>query len=123
VRWHIQIRGGSAPYKITWDWGDGNRDDTSTQAAGAIDNSHSYQKSGIYRVVIRARDAAGRDAVISLLAIVNGPTVTGPVRPLEPPGNLVYIWPLLMMASLMVLSFWLGERHKLALVSKTLNNS
>ncbi len=118
VHWQIQIHGGTTPYKLTWEWGDGLQDDASAVTIGPVNNSHSYQKPGIYRVVIRAQDTHGRDAVITLLAVVNGPIGSSLTRLEELPGNLVYIWPLLIMASLMVLSFWLGERHKLATASE-----
>ena len=83
-----------------------------------ISSSHSYQKSGIYQSIIRARDARGHESVISLVAVVNGPAVATYARPIEPPGNLVFIWPLLAITSVMVLSFWLGERHKLAVIGQ-----
>jgi len=117
VAWHIQIHGGRQPYHITWEWGDGASDTTTADGAGAASNSHTYSKSGIYHVVIRARDASGREAVMTVLAIINGSSAGGLTRPVEPPGNMVFIWPLLIMASLMVLSFWLGERHKLSVVA------
>lgn len=114
VQWQIQIHGGTPPYETTWEWGDTTYD-TITATGGSISHSHLYQKSGIYKVLIRARDAQGRDAAISLLAIVNGPLATANLlQPSEPSGNLVVVWPLLGIACLLVVSFWLGERHKLA---------
>ncbi len=113
VSWQIQIHGGSNPYLITWEWGDRQQDTSTSQTAGPISNSHTYQQSGIYHITIRARDNQGREATISVLAIVNGFPAGSFTRPIERPGNLVYIWPLLVMSSFMVLSFWLGERHKL----------
>jgi hypothetical protein len=118
VAWQLQIHGGTGPYQITWEWGDGSVDTTTASSPGTITLSHKYAVSGVFQTVIRARDARGHDSVISLVAVVNGTPQAVITRPIEPPGNLIFIWPLLAIASIMVLSFWLGERHKLAVVQQ-----
>ncbi len=119
VSWQLNIHGGTTPYRITWEWGDRQTDATISQAVGPISNSHSYQQAGIYHITVRARDNQGREATITLLAVVNGSPVSALTRPIERPGNLVYVWPLLALVSFMVLSFWLGERYKFDTVGKT----
>lgn len=114
VSWQLRIKGGRPAYIITWAWGDGHQDTTNASAAGSIVNTHAYSQAGIYRVTVTAFDAAGNQATMPLVVVINGGEAGAYVRPVEPPGNLVYIWPLLVVASLMVGSFWLGERHKLA---------
>jgi hypothetical protein len=114
VTWQLKLVGGASPYRITWQWGDGHQDTTTSPAAGPITASHRYDKPGSYRVVIRATDGQGREAAMSLVAIVNGPPdAAGSTTRNEPPGALLFIWPLLIIVSLLTGSFWLGERHKL----------
>jgi len=117
----VQIHGGVSPYQITWEWGDGQVDTVPTQTGQSASNSHTYQNSGIYHVTIRVRDNRGAEATISMLVIINGAPAGSFTHPIERPGNLVYIWPLLIVAAFMVLSFWLGERHKLSMTGKSNN--
>ena len=112
ISWQVQIHGGRSPYQITWEWGDGHQDTNVATTAGAISGSHRYDRPGAYRVLARVRDAANNEAVISLLAIINGAPAGAITSPIEPPGNLLLVWPALVMMSLLVSSFWLGERHK-----------
>jgi hypothetical protein len=114
VAWTVKVTGGTGPYHLTWEWGDGTSDKTDLQSAGPATYQHNYAKSGIYQVTIRATDAAGHEAVIQVVVVVNGATAGLVVRDHDGPGNLIFIWPLLIITSLIVLSFWLGERHKLA---------
>jgi hypothetical protein len=116
VNWQVNVHGGSAPYEITWEWGDGHQDTTVADTAGTINSQHIYSQPGIYHLTVRAHDAAGREAVISLVDIINGLIPGGGSQTTELPGNLVYIWPTLIITSLLVLSFWLGERRKSGLV-------
>ena len=114
VSWQVQIHGGKPPYQVTWKWGDGRQDISVASTSGDIFGRHRYAKPGAFHVTVRAMDASSREAVISLLAIINGSSAANITRPVEPPGNLVYVWPTLIMMSLVVASFWLGERHKTA---------
>lgn len=114
VEWTVTISGGRRPYRTTWDWGDGQTDTTSAGIATEIKHSHRYAQPGVYRLTIRARDALAGEAILQLVVVVNGEAGTG-VAPTRPdPGRLVFVWPLLIAVGIIILSFWLGERHKLA---------
>lgn len=117
IEWQLTLSGGQRPYQITWDWGDGQTSTTTAAHAGPITASHAYTEAGAYQTTIRAQDGAGHQTTLQLAVIVNGQAAVGSVaRPPMDGGALLFIWPLLVMAFLVVLSFWLGERHKLAMV-------
>jgi hypothetical protein len=113
VKWEMAISGGRPPYQLTWDWGDGEKTVSRSPAAGAISASHSYSSAGTYQVTVRATDAAGAEAVVQVVTVVNGEGAAGiEIRSKPDPGVLVFIWPLLVVAALLTGSFWLGERFK-----------
>ncbi len=111
------IVGGVGPYAIAWDWGDGASSLASQSAEGAVNGNHAYDRPGNYRVFIKVTDSTGNTAILQLVTVVNGPaeavgsnnaTGLGAL-----PGRLLAAWPLLLLAALMVLLFWLGEWRQL----------
>jgi hypothetical protein len=115
VDWTITVAGGHQPYHFIWEWGDGSSDTGYAAGPGPVSMQHRYSKPGTYTVIVRAHDSAAHDAALQLVAVINGPTVGAVSNSSnDAPGNLIFVWPLLILASLFVLSFWLGERHKLA---------
>jgi hypothetical protein len=116
ARHSATIVGGVGPYAISWDWGDGQTSLASQAIEGSISASHVYERPGNYRVIVRVTDSAGNAAFLQLVTVVNGPadpigankgTGAGAL-----PGSLLTAWPLLGLAGLMVLVFWLGERRQ-----------
>jgi hypothetical protein len=75
--WQLDLEGGSAPYAISVDWGDGQHSLISRPQAGTFDVEHVYQKPGGYRgsyvTKFSASDANGSQTFLQLLAIVNNP--------------------------------------------------
>jgi len=117
VQWSVTIGGGRSPFQVTWDWGDGKSDSEYVNADGSIQMSHQYSKPGTYQVTVTAVDALGHHALLQVITVVNGavtPASLGQANPESDGGNLIFVWPLLIFTGLMVSSFWLGERHKLA---------
>ncbi len=113
--WTVALSGGVAPYHLQWDWGDGQKSTFTVPAAETWAPSHTYAQAGRYQVVLEAQDAAGQEAAMSLVAIVNGGTVVAPTTQDTGRGTLLIAWPLMALTALVVVSFWLGERHRLAL--------
>ena len=123
VVWPIELVGGTAPYAVSVDWGDGTQDLVTRLAPGPFTVKHTYSKTGGYLgefpLIIRATDAAGHNAYLQLTTIVNSPK--GGV---SAPTNIVtsskwwFIWPLWIVLLLMVLSFWLGERREKHILRK-----
>jgi hypothetical protein len=114
VSWTIKVSGGSAPYSTTWQWGDGITDPLHVGVAGEFKLQHSYSDPGFYQVTIRAKDAAGHEAVIQLMVVVSGEGTPATFGSVDKPGVLIFIWPLISLISLITISFWLGERHELS---------
>ena len=60
------VSGGTAPYAIEWNWGDGS---VGSSASGAV-VAHAYTAAGIYRPNLTVSDAAGHSVTVDL-GIVN----------------------------------------------------
>ena len=110
----VTLVGGTAPYAISWDWGDDQTSLATVTGEGPLSSTHSYASPGTYRVLVQVSDAAGNAAFIQLVTVVNGSvaavTGTGSSKGALP-GSLVAAWPLLGFAVFMVGAFWLGERR------------
>jgi hypothetical protein len=115
---HVTIVGGIGPYAVLWDWGDGQTSLVSQAQEGNTSATHSYSRPGNYRVIVRVTDSTGNAAFLQLVTVVNGPAdaygANGGTGKGALPGTLVASWPLLALAILMVLVFWLGERRATA---------
>lgn len=111
VDFELAVSGGTPPYSVAWDYGDGHTEQTTAASAGPLKATHGYTSAGAYQITIRVRDTGGRMALVQLAVIVSGPT--GVPTSTHDSGLLGFVWPLLIMVALTVLSFWLGERRKL----------
>ncbi|HEX3082313.1 MAG TPA: PKD domain-containing protein [Candidatus Saccharimonadia bacterium] len=113
----VSIVGGVAPYAVSWDYGDGNTGLSSQATDGAVTGTHTYTRAGTFRVIVRVTDSVGNSALLQLVTVVNGPLssygTTGGNGPGALGGFLLAAWPLLVLAFLMVVFFWLGERREL----------
>ena len=128
--WQLDLEGGTVPYSISVDWGDGSHSLLSRPSAGVFSMTHTYQKPGGYRgnyvVTFSASDAKGQQTFLQLMTIVNNPppgaaattshrgsagTIVGAA-----PGFLQqlfhYVWPVYLLIILLLTSFWLGERRE-----------
>jgi hypothetical protein len=113
IVWEIQFKNGQTPYDITVNWGDSHQDVIKQYRPDTISLKHAFTKAGTYHILVRAVDAAGHEAVISLLAVVNGAPASAYTRPTDlTSGLLVPAWPIIIFCGLILLSFWLGERHR-----------
>jgi hypothetical protein len=126
ISWPIDIVGGQAPYAVSIDWGDGTTDVITRLAPGPFTVKHTYNKTGTgylntFPLIIRASDAAGHNAYLQLTTIVNPSTgsLSG-TSAIKAKPDLVALWPLWIVAFLMVLSFWLGERREKHIMQKRL---
>lgn len=126
VKWPLEISGGNAPYAVSVDWGDGESSLISLEKAGQFNIEHIYKTApsgGSYEVKISASDKFNRKSFFQFFIIVvdeNGLVPVGGTGSSGFPGSsifsrdwLKYLWPAYGIVSLMVFSFWLGEREEL----------
>lgn len=124
-----EIIGGQAPYSVSVDWGDGKKDLLPRGVGGSFNLTHTYARPGTYAVMIRASDAGKQQAFLQVLVIVNGQGVGAGSSGSGSGSNdtltmrLVVIWPLYLLAVMLVIGFWLGEkREKLKLEQQGMLN-
>lgn len=131
VRWKVDVSGGSQPYALSIDWGDGKSDLISLKEPGRLTLEHIYKKPGGHRgnytVKITGSDNSGSKTYLQLFVLVNEKNVPLPVATVRQPlgpgsyfnSNLLkYIWPAYLVVALMAISFWLGEREELAVLRR-----
>ncbi|HUC89608.1 MAG TPA: hypothetical protein VMR45_02300 [Patescibacteria group bacterium] len=118
--WPITISGGTAPYAISVDWGDGKGQSIYSEPfAGSFNINHVYQNAGVYSVLVKATDKNGMAAFLQLVGQANG-QVAKSVSTAASSSNTPIIeskvlWaPAAACIPLILLSFWLGRRYELS---------
>ena len=129
VSYQFEIIGGTAPYAVSLNWGDGTTSTYSYKNSGPFSVSHTYSKASqyqnSYKIMVTGGDASGAQTFLQALAIVNDrPTV--PLASTHGSGNqpgvgfsqqlqnlMKYIWPTYGVILLMFATFWLGELREL----------
>lgn len=119
--------GGTPPFAINIQWGDGNNRVISRNSNEVFSAAHVFTKPGTYQVSVQATDAEGRVAFLTVAAIVNGEpngTGAGSLSSSDSMANgLLALWPLYVSLVAIVLSFWLGEiREKHVLAKRPTGN-
>jgi hypothetical protein len=128
--WPITISGGTGPYAISVDWGDGKGQSLYSQSfAGTFNIDHIYQSAGQYVVIVKATDKNGLTAYLQLVGQANGSGGSGASGSASKDGgtNVITIikvlWiPAALMIPLILLSFWLGRRYELSALRKHLES-
>lgn len=124
LAWPVILSGGTSPYAISVDWGDGTSPDLiSSPFTGTIDLSHVYKSAGVYKVTVKATDKNGLSAFLQLVATANGAIVSNsPSDKNTITETIVKVlwWPVVICIPLIILSFWLGQRYELASLRKHL---
>jgi hypothetical protein len=130
VEWPISLSGGSAPYAVSVDWGDGTSDLISRSQAGEFKIDHVYDSSGgnkdSYTIQVKATDTDGGAAFLQFFVIVTPKSIAaaGNIFSKSPPTidggwNWLWIaWPLYLVIILMALSYMLGEKEELIVLRK-----
>jgi len=126
VDWPLRISGGTPPYALNVNWGDGQNDVISRGAAGDFKISHTYSVAGSYKnsytVKVNAADRDSQKAFLQFFVIVTNRTAAGPAGNIfsKPPPSLPgshnwlwMAWPAYTVVLIMFVSYWLGEREEL----------
>ena len=117
LAWPMTISGGQAPYAVSINWGDGKDELLTRDAAGTWDIKHTYERPGVYKIIVKATDANGQSAFLQVVAIVNGETDVSTASNDQGGATVIYtkvLWqPALIIFPLLLSSFWLGKRYQL----------
>lgn len=127
LNWPITITGGTPPFAISVDWGDGKPVSLqSEQFAGNVNVKHTYDTAGTYVIIIKATDKNGQSAFLQLVGQANGAVTQGSEE--KDNGlvatNTAVIWiPAAISIPLIISTFWLGRRYQLTVLRKQLEHS
>lgn len=120
--WPITLTGGTGPYAITVDWGDGKTPDIISQAfPGTFNIEHVYDAPGVYNVVVRATDKDNNVAFLQLVGVANGPLnqsnsggQAGSGAGQDTKQTVKILWqPAAISIPLIFSTFWLGRKYEL----------
>lgn len=125
LTWPIILSGGTAPYAVTVDWGDGSSIDLkSLSFASQFDITHKYKQAGVYRVVVKATDKNGAAAYLQLVGVGNGEVKQGNASATSGgAGTTRYIyvwWPVLLLIPFAIAAFWVGRKFELVAIHRRL---
>lgn len=122
------ISGGTAPYALTINWGDGTTSTLLRASTNASNIGHTYKwinaSVGNYTIKIQGTDAAGHVSAVQLMTVIRNPGYHSPIATVVHYSGLTgvsmavrawlwLLWPAYIIIILMLLSFWLGERKQL----------
>lgn len=128
LSWPFILSGGTGPYALSIDWGDGSVVDLKSIAfPGVVNMDHVYAQAGVYTVVGKATDANGTSAYLQVIGVANG-KISGSVgtstgNPTQPRTTVILWQPLVIAVPFIILAFWLGRRHELYTIRRSLENS
>jgi hypothetical protein len=129
LTWPIILSGGTGPYAISVDWGDGSAPDLQSQSfAGSFDIKHTYKSAGVYKIIIKITDANGGTAYLQLVGVSNGKVsdsggTSGSSKGTNTTITKILIWPLFLMLPLIVAAFFVGRRHELYTLRRQLEKN
>ncbi len=128
LTWPLIISGGTSPYAVSVDWGDGTPADVYTVTTpGEFTIKHQFDQSGVYRALVKAADKNGTIAYLQLTAIGNGEVKQSNVAGAtadksSTPGKTVVLWqPAAIAIPLILATFWLGKHYEIKRVKAKLS--
>lgn len=109
----ITVIGGTAPFAINVQWGDGSNQVISRSNNTTFNATHAYKKPGTYKITLQGSDSNQLVAFLTVAAIINGKPDVLAGSTTEPPVNkFLVLWPALAIVATMVGSFWMGEKRE-----------
>lgn len=127
LSWPFILSGGTGPYALSIDWGDGSAADLqSVSFPGVITGNHTYEQAGVYTIIAKVTDANGTSAYLQVVGVANG-AISGSVASgaaSTTPPTTIFVWqPMLIAVPLLIIAFWLGRRHELYTLRRSLEAS
>jgi hypothetical protein len=131
LNWPIILTGGTGPYAISVDWGDGKPASLiSREFPGVFDISHIYDNPGTYNIVVKATDKNGDVAYLQIIGVANGAVadnaatgITDKISNLCATAGIPPVIAGVGISLIAFLSFWLGSRYALLRLRKRLSSS
>jgi hypothetical protein len=116
LTWPILLSGGSGPYAISVDWGDGTPVDLFSRTfTGTVNISHIYKTAGVYTVIVKATDKNGEEAFLQLVGQATG-AIQHNNQSLGSNNQIiikqVLWWPSLFIVPLSFVAFKLGNKYE-----------
>ncbi|MDB5186200.1 MAG: hypothetical protein JWL85_723 [Candidatus Saccharibacteria bacterium] len=128
LTWPIIMSGGSGPYAVSIDWGDGKTPDLmSQQFPGTFNIKHKYDTPGVYNIIVKATDANGGLAFLQLVGMANGAlsqdngsnNANGDAAASTTAPKMRILWePAALLIPFILATFWLGKRYELHTLRK-----
>lgn len=131
LTWPIVLSGGTGPYAISIDWGDGKAPDLISQPfPGTFNIKHIYDSPGVYNILIKASDKNGGVAFLQLVGVANGAlsqeqqaAEQAKNNPAAGATKTKILWqPAAIMVPLVLLTFWLGKKYELKMLKKKIEH-
>jgi hypothetical protein len=131
LTWPIILTGGSGPYALTIDWGDGKPQTLrSVTFPGTLIFDHVYDSAGVYRIIVKATDVNGATAYLQLVGVANGSLASSTAaagatkeRVITVTKTQILLWPSMVAIPLILLTFWVGRRYELLSIRKRIEQS
>lgn len=127
LQWPIILSGGTGPYALSIDWGDGSPPDLQSQPfPGNITIKHTYKAAGIYKIIIKATDKNGAEAFLQLVGVGNGKASasdSGTNTKSSTVITKIIWWPMLLLLPLIPAAFWAGRRNELYIIRTRLEKT
>ena len=128
LTWPLLLSGGTGPYAVSVDWGDGKPVELKSQPlSGQFSVDHAYAQSGIYHVVVKVADTNGVSAFLQLVAVANGTPTAGSTVGTSGGGSTGTVTKVLWLPTavglvLLLPTYWLGRRSELVSLHRKLEH-
>jgi hypothetical protein len=130
LTWPINVSGGTPPYAISANWGDGSKTTLLSQSvAGQVTLTHSYSSAGTYQVTTQGTDKNNDTAFLQMVAVISGPAAQSTIASATPASttngkiSTVAVLALIFIILLLPFAFWLGRKHQVYSLRKRLEES
>lgn len=122
LTWPITLSDGEGPYAVSVDWGDGKTPDLISRTfPGDFNIQHTYDKPGVYNILIKATDKNSGVAYLQLVGVANGAlsqdSGTGSTNNNNSGGTqtkVKILWqPAALLIPFIISTFWLGKKYQM----------
>ena len=120
LTWPLGLSGGTGPYAVSIDWGNGETTQIPLELAGNFIARYTYAEPGVYRMIVRATDSQGKTAFLQLVAVANGEsgqantTAAGSDSSSGLASRIrIPLLPVYVMFFFVISTFWLGRRYEI----------